>query len=78
MMRDRNLAFGEHGRRMLADAVDPHEKRGREKRHPKLIGKNYLPVRVSKWEQCIAEGDWECLEITGGYLGKPLVIEAVS
>lgn len=58
---------------------DPQEKkRGRKRKHPKLIETHPLPVKVSELGKCIPEGDWEHLEIRRDCLDKPLVIEAIS
>jgi SRSO17 transposase len=54
------------------------KKRGRKRTCPKLIETNPLPVKVSELGKCVAEGDWEHLEIRRDCLDKPLVIEAVS
>ena len=37
-----------------------------------------MPVKISELGKCVAEGDWEHLEIRRDCLDKPLVIEAVS
>jgi len=43
---------------------DPQEKRrGRKRKYPALIETNPLPVKVSELGKCVAEGDWEHLEI---------------
>ena len=58
---------------------DPQEKkRGRKRKSPKLIETNPLPVKISELGKCVAEGEWEHLEIRRDCLDKPLVIEAVS
>jgi SRSO17 transposase len=57
---------------------DDKKKRGRKKKYPQLIEKNPLPVKVSELGKCVANGDWERLEIRRDSLDKPLVIEAVS
>ena len=58
---------------------DPQEKkRGRKRKYPNLIETNPLPVKISELGKCVAEGDWEHLEIRRDCLDKPLVIEAVS
>jgi len=58
---------------------DPQEKkRGRRRIYPKLIETNPLPVTVSELGRCVAEGDWEHLEIRRDCRDTPLVIEAVS
>jgi SRSO17 transposase len=58
---------------------EPQEKkRGRKRKTPKLIETNPLPVKISELGKCVAEGDWEHLEIRRDCLDKPLVIEAVS
>jgi SRSO17 transposase len=58
---------------------DPQEKkRGRKRKTPKLIETNPLPVKISELGKCVAEGNWEHLEIRRDCLDKPLVIEAVS
>jgi SRSO17 transposase len=56
----------------------PKKKRGRPRKYPTLVETNPLPVKVSELGTCVAEGDWEHLEIRRDSLGKPLVIEAVS
>ena len=58
---------------------EPQEKkRGRKRKYPNLIETNPLPVKISELGKCVAEGDWEHLEIRRDCLDKPLVIEAVS
>ena len=58
---------------------DPQEKkRGRKRKYPNLIETNPLPVKISELGKCVAEGDWEHLEIRRDCLDKPLVIEAIS
>jgi SRSO17 transposase len=58
---------------------DPQEKkRGRKRKYPKLIETNPFPAKISELGKCVAEGDWEHLEIRRDCLDKPLVIEAVS
>jgi SRSO17 transposase len=58
---------------------DPQEKkRGRKRKYPNLIETNPLPVKISELGKCVAEEDWEHLEIRRDCLDKPLVIEAVS
>jgi SRSO17 transposase len=58
---------------------DPQEKkRGRKRKTPQFIETNPLPVKISELGKCVAEGDWEHLEIRRDCLNKPLVIEAVS
>jgi SRSO17 transposase len=54
------------------------KKRGRKRKYPKLIETNPLPVKVSELGKCVAERDWEHVEIRRDCLDKPLVIEAVS
>ena len=54
------------------------KKRGRKRKTPKLIETSPLPVNISELGKCVAEGDWEHLEIRRDCLDKPLVIEAVS
>ncbi len=56
----------------------PEKKRGRKRKYPKLIETNLLPAKISELGKCVAEGDWEHLEIRRDCLDKPLVIEAVS
>jgi SRSO17 transposase len=58
---------------------DAHEKkRGPKRKYPRLMETNPLPVVVAELGKCVAEGDWEHLEIRRDSLDKPLVIEAVS
>ena len=58
---------------------DPQEKkRGRKRKHPRLMETNPLPVKVSQLGKCVNEADWEHLEIRRDCLDKPLVIEAIS
>jgi len=58
---------------------DHHKKkRGRKRKSPLLIETNPLPVKVSDLGKCVADGDWEHLEIRRDCLDNPLVIEAVS
>jgi SRSO17 transposase len=58
---------------------DPQEKkRGRKRNYPKLIETNPLPVKLSDLGNCVADRDWEHLEIRRDCLDKPVVIEAVS
>ena len=54
------------------------KKRGRKRKYPQLIEANPLPVKVSELGKCVAEGDWDHLEIRRDCLDKPLVIEAIS
>ena len=54
------------------------KKRGRKRTYPQLIETNPTPIKVSELGKCVAEGDWEHLEIRRDSLDKPLVIEAVS
>jgi SRSO17 transposase len=57
----------------------PKEKRrGRPRKYQKLVETNPLPVKVAELGQCVAEGDWEHLEIRRSSQGRPLIIEAVS
>ena len=57
----------------------PQERRrGRPRKHPKLIDTNPRPVKVSELGALIAEDDWEHLELRRDSRGKPLVVEAVS
>ena len=58
---------------------DPREKkRGRKRKHPRLMETNPLPVKVSQLGKCVDEADWEHLEIRRDCLDKPLVVEAIS
>jgi SRSO17 transposase len=58
---------------------EPQEKkRGRKRKYPNLIETNPLPVKIAELGKCVAEGEWEHLEIRRDCLDKPLVIEAVS
>jgi SRSO17 transposase len=59
--------------------LDPQEKKkGRKRKFPLLVETNPLPVKVSELGKCVADGDWERLEIRRDCLDNPLVIEAVS
>lgn len=53
-------------------------KRGRPRKHPRLIETNPLPVKVSTLGATVKEEDWEHLELRRDARGKPLVVEAVS
>jgi len=53
-------------------------RRGRPRKHPKLIETNPPPVKVCELGALIAENDWEHLELRRDSRGKPLVVEAVS
>ena len=54
------------------------KKRGRKRKFPLLVETNPPPVKVSELGKCVADGDWEHLEIRRDCLDNPLVIEAVS
>lgn len=61
--------------------VEPQPKkrrRGRPRKHPRLIETNPPPVKVSALGATVEEEVWEHLELRRDTRGKPLVVEAVS